>query len=185
MKLHQNHHRILSALQAADNRLGMTDQLAIVGGMARHLAGDPTPPGDVDVLIEKPLCVRYWDFLEILTSEGLRSVRDVLDKPSFTWTPCLPEIAHARALTIDCNATLANEKHGALDICFKADYLDDIPKADQWADILKDLTLTGAAKQAAIQKGRERLKQELRNRECDLQNPVMASAIGLYYRLRK
>jgi hypothetical protein len=185
MTLHSDQVRILEALKAAVNTLGMIDQLAIVGGLARHLAGDPKAPGDIDVVIEKPLCLRYWDFLEILVQKGLRSVRDVLVRPSFNWNPCITEIAHARALTINCDATFAGEKRGALDICFKADHIDCIPNSAEWVDILPDPTLTGPARILAIQEGRERLKKVLRDHECELLPPVMGGQYGLYYRLKK
>src|SRR5256885_9214364 len=73
MNLRENHKRILTALKEAVDTLGMTDQLAIVGGVARHIAGEEKQPGDVDVLIEKPLCEKYWEFFKILTKHGLRS----------------------------------------------------------------------------------------------------------------
>jgi len=47
--------------------------------------------------------------LEILSLHGIRSVFDVIDRPTFPWDYCLPLIAHARALTVDC---CANGKRG-------------------------------------------------------------------------
>jgi hypothetical protein len=61
LSLHPNQLRIMSALQSATRILGMTDHLTIVGGFGRFLAGQTKRVGDVDVLIGKPICERYWD----------------------------------------------------------------------------------------------------------------------------
>ena len=186
--LHQNQRNILAAFRSALRILRMAEHLAIIGSLALYLkplnpGQNARLPGDIDVFIEGPLCERYWEFLEILTLYGIRSVRDVLDRPAFNWNPCHPgTIAHARALTIDCNATTEPDKSGAIDICFRASDLAHIPNTNQWVESL-DMTLMGPARQRAIEDGHRRLLNELQSREKFLSSPVFSSEAGLYYRL--
>jgi hypothetical protein len=166
----------------------MIDQLAIVGSLAEYLNGNNKVPGDIDVLIERALCERYWDFLELLTGNGITSVRDVIDWPPFSWKPCSSEIAHALALTIDCAALTPqvvhspNDKDCSLDICLKADDLDRIPYSQRWVDWL-DPRLDGAERGRAIREGHERLVSQLRAGERVVSTPILCQELGLYYRL--
>jgi hypothetical protein len=180
--LHPSQQKILGAIQDAVRTLKMADHLAIVGGIAKHLAGDAKLPGDIDVLIERPLCERYWEFLEMLVRDGIRSVRNVLNPPTFfRWKPCLQEIAHALALTIDCadDETVRRERHADLDICLAAADLDHIPRSGLW--VVRFDPAVGVAQ--AIRDGHQRLVAQLRQKEKRLAAPVLSQELGLYYRL--
>jgi hypothetical protein len=178
LSLHSNQNRILDALRSALGILRMTNNAAIIGSLARHLAGDPTPPGDIDVLIERPLCERYWAFLEILAQHKIYSVRDVLDRPLFSWRSCIAEIGHARSLAIDCMP----DKHNGLDICFKASDLASIPHSERWVLSLAS-GLIATAKEEAVREGHQEFLNYLRQQERLLSSPVWSNELGLYYRL--
>jgi hypothetical protein len=145
----------------------MTEHLTIVGSLGRFLAGKSQRVGDIDVLIEREFCERYWDFLEILALHGVTSVRDVLDRPRYPWSYCCAQIAHARALTVECSATALDLSHANLDICFKNPDgdLDAIrnPDTTQWVDMLPFnwREWDDATRTAEISKGRVRLIDEL------------------------
>jgi hypothetical protein len=162
------HEKILDGIRDAVERLKMKEQSAIVGGFARHLNGDPKMPGDIDVLIERPLCERYWDFLEVLVRHGLFSLRDVIDRPAFEWNPLLQRKAHARALAVSAPSN-PNDKSGALDVCFSPENLDFIPHSDKWVLSILESDLCGPNREQAIKIGREKLKDELSSRMCELQ----------------
>ena len=129
--LHRDQLRIIGALQSATRLLQMTDHMTIVGGLGRFLAGQTNRVGDVDVLIAKPLCERYWDFLEILSLHGIVSLWDVIDRPPYPWEYCCEKLGHARASTIDCCASGRGLTRSKLDICFTAADMDAIPNSSQ------------------------------------------------------
>jgi hypothetical protein len=133
LSLHPNQVQIVSALQSARRILDLTaDQLTIVGSLGKFLAGAVQRVGDIDVLIDAELCKRYWEFLEILSLNGLSAVYDVLDRPRFPWNHCYPTIAHPRALTVDCRAHALGLKHSNLDIFFKPSDLSNIRHSCRW-----------------------------------------------------
>jgi hypothetical protein len=100
--LHEDQRKILETLRLAADSLKLTEHMAIVGSLARYLPGDPKLPRDVDVLIEEPVCERYWELVEILTKHGINSGWEVFDPPNFpTWSPCHPDrIGHAMHFTV-------------------------------------------------------------------------------------
>jgi hypothetical protein len=124
-----------------------------------------------------------WQFLEILGLHGINSVRDVLVRPPFLWRPCIPDIAHALAVTIDFAACQRQEKNDALDFCLNASDLGCIPFSDQWVLNPLDPNLTGSAKEGAIRQGHQQLVNYLQDQERWLSSPVLSSEFGLYYRL--
>lgn len=185
--LHPNHQRIVSALQAAVRILQMTEHLTIVGSLGRFLAGENQWVGDIDVLINSELCKRYWNFLEILALHGVRSVYDVFDRPQFPWKPCRQQIAHARALTVDCHANVlmsVGMKHANLDVCFKAADLDAIPHSSRWVDLFDPNEMRAKDQEAiagAIRVGHQRLIEDLRKGEIALPPRRFHDELGLYF----
>ena len=91
--LHPNQKRILTALRSATRILRMESHLTVVGSLGRYLSGQVPHVGDIDVAIERPLCERYWEFLEILSLHGIVSVYDVIVRPEYTWSPCRQRFA--------------------------------------------------------------------------------------------
>jgi hypothetical protein len=130
LSLHHDQRMILETLRMAADSLKLTEHMAIVGGLARHLSGDPEPPGDIDVLVEAPVCDRYWELAEILTRHGINSGWEVFDPPNFsTWNPCNPEdIGHAMHFALQ----RGEQVHERLDFCFTVENLDRIPKSGRW-----------------------------------------------------
>jgi len=185
--LHPNQQQILSALQSAMRILRTSDSLTIVGSLGRFLAGQTQRVGDIDVLIDAPLCERYWEFIEILGLHGITSVFDVFDRPKFPWKPCRQQTAHAKALTVDCCANVLMSygmKHANLDICFKASDLDAIPHSSQWVrllnpDELRDWDESTRAK--AISRDHQEFINELKRAEKDPQNRRFHDQLGLWY----
>src|SRR5262249_32432844 len=143
--------------------------------------------GDIDVLIKRPLCERYWEFLEVLGLHEVASVFDVLDRPEFPWKPCRQQIAHAKALTVDCCANLLmpyGMKHVNLDICFKASDLDAIPRSSRWVHLLEPKDLDGlddAAMKVKISEGHQDLINDLKQSEKDLPNRSFQADLKLWF----
>jgi hypothetical protein len=184
--LHSNHLRILNALLSAVRILGLTkDDLLIVGGLGEFLAGKRQFVGDVDVLISADLCKRYWEFLEVLTLHGLKSVFDVFDRPKFPWHPCRGAFAHAKALTLDCCANcIPPMKHVNLDIVFTAADLNHIPKSDKWVRLIELSQLRGkdaAQVNQLIGQDHQQLVQEIKDSEKKLANRDFHAGLGLHY----
>ncbi len=163
----------------------MTDQLTIVGSLARFLAGQTQRVGDIDILIGDPLCERYWDFLEILALHGICSVRDVLDRPRFPWRYCVPEIAHARSLTVDCRAIMFGSKHANLDILFNPAHLDliDHPNANRWVDSLPKnwWQLNDSELGNEITKGHGRFINQIASETPQFSSRPFHSEVEMYY----
>jgi hypothetical protein len=183
--LHPNQQRILAALRSAVRILRMPDHLTIVGSLAAFLAGEKSSAGDIDVLIDAELCKRYWEFTEILSLHGIKSVYDVLARPEFPWHPCCDDIAHATALTVDCREH-EEHKHANLDICISANDLGSIPNSSDWVYMLKpkDLVHCDEATRAnRISEGHRTLIDELRRKHRALEQPRFAADLGLRYAL--
>jgi hypothetical protein len=185
LSLSETHLRILKALHAATRILRMQDHLTIIGGLARFFAGEVRHVGDVDVLIAKPLCQLYWEFLEVLSYHGIVSLFDVLDRPPYPWRFCRPGIvAHARALTADCAASLAGHTHANLDICFCANDLDSIPYSQQWVREAKVEELkqkNAEERKRIIEEGHRAFTEERRNEYKTLPNLGVHPDLGLRY----
>jgi hypothetical protein len=184
LSLSETHLRILRAIHAATRILRMQDHLKIVGGLARFFAGETRRVGDVDVLIAKPLCELYWEFLEVLSYHGIISVYDVIDRPPYPWRFCYPQVAHARALKADCDASLTGHTYAKLDICFKADDLDSIPNSRQWvrtADMERLKQMATAQRDQVITQGHQEFKEERRKEERTLDNSRVHPDLGLWY----
>jgi hypothetical protein len=183
LSLHPNQLQILRALQSAMRILRTREYLTIVGSLGKFLAGATQRVGDVDVRIERPLCERYWEFLEILSLHGVRSVFDVLDRPSFPWTFCCPLIAHARALTVDCAAL--NLSYANLDICFTPSDLAAIqnPDSTRWVDKLDPnwRQWDTAQMDEEVRLGHERLIAELTQKESVVSNRKCHPELELYF----
>jgi hypothetical protein len=191
-RLHPNQIRILKALEDAVAKLGMRNHLAVVDSLARYIAGEPKLPGDIDVYIEKPLCVKYWEFMEILAIHGIVSVFDVFDRPKYEWRYCRSIVGHALSLTIDCNANaicnigLPGFKHANLDIRLAADDLALIPNSARWVGEFDphDTTLASDPNQdREILRRHDQMVNNIRNLPINLQPPVPVPGFGLNYRL--
>ncbi len=181
--LHKDQRKILETLRLAANSLKLTERMAIVGGLAKYLAGDTRMPGDVDVLIEEPVCERYWELVEILTKHGINSGWEVLDPPSFpTWSPCHPEdIGHAMHFTVGPRGG-EYKKHEALDFCFTVADLHKIPRSSQW--IIEEPRVSRASLLANDIEERHRAFVEgVQKNEKRLLEPQFSDAVQLYYRL--
>jgi hypothetical protein len=131
--IHPTSQKILVALKAAATIPDFDKHIIINGSLGKLLDGDTSVKqiGDIDVLIDQIVCQNYWRFVEVLTQHGLRSVFDVIDRPSFAWSPCSNDIGHAKLLVVDC-ASWPSDKHGTLDIVFNADHLSDIKGGKTW-----------------------------------------------------
>ena len=94
----------------------------------------------------------------------------LFERPKFDWNPCRLDVAHAKALTVDCNANVLPNymKHVNLDIVFKADDLDEIANSDTWVNIILRDNLknkTESELKADILTGHRWLVDEIRNDE--------------------
>lgn len=136
--LHPNTMRIVRAIRSATRILKSVEHVVIVGSLAKMLDGNPPVAGvgDVEILLDKPLCENYWQFLEILGLHGLHSMYDVWERPDFDWKPYRIDIGHAKLLSVDCFATYVSNgfKHATLDIVFKADDIVHITGGSTWAE---------------------------------------------------
>jgi hypothetical protein len=162
----------------------MANNLTIVGSLARALAGDPSQVRDIDVLIDTPICERYWEFIEILVQHGIRPVFDLFDRPTFPWHPCCSVFAHARALTVDCAQT-GRVKEANLDIFFKASDLDAIPRSGRWVHWLSpaDLApLDEKAREERIRADHQKfVEEDLSNVGLDPQKRLFCDELGLWF----
>jgi hypothetical protein len=162
----------------------MPDDVTIVGGLGMYLAGKANRVGDVDIAITRSLCARYWDFLEILSLHGVVSLFDVLERPAYPWVYCHPQIAHARALTADGEATLRGLTHGNLDVCFSEADLSEIPRSCQWVRCLQkaDLQAMDAEKRAmTIAADHQAFRQDIKNGEKQPRQQQRHAELGLLY----
>lgn len=184
LTLNEVHLRIIRAIHAAVRILQMNDELTVVGGLARFFTGAARRVGDVDVLIAKPLCERYWAFLEILSYHGIISVYDVIDRPDYPWKFCHPQVAHARALTADCTASMSGLTHAKLDICFAADDLDAIPHSNRWmrgANIEDLKSMDEATRARTILNEYQGFQEERRREERKIVKREKHPELGLWY----
>jgi hypothetical protein len=191
-RLHHNQIRILKALEDAVAQLAMRDQLAIIDSVARYLATEPKLPGDIDIFIDKPLCTRYWDFMEILCKHGVISVYDLFDRPkNYAWRCWRSTIAHALSLTIDCMANVvyplvSGFKHANLDIKVTPDGLAAIPNSGQWVTIYDphDTNLvSNPANATIIADLHDQLVNGLKQNQVHYQKPLPVPGFDLDYRL--
>jgi hypothetical protein len=183
LALSEVHLTMVRALQAAVRILDAWDHLTIIGGLGRFFGGTSRRVGDVDVLIAKPLCEKYWRFMEILSYRGIISLFDVIDRPDYPWRYCHPHplVAHARALTLEA---LAGQEHAKLDISFAADDLDAIPHADKWvskADIEDLKKKDDQARAAWIAPEHQKFKAERKSEEKTLNNVYIHPDLKLRY----
>jgi hypothetical protein len=183
--LQEDQRKILETLRLAADSLKLTEHLAIVGSLARYLAGDPKLPRDVDVLIEKPVCERYWELVEILTKHGINSGWEVFDPPSFpTWSPCHPEhIAHAMHFAIGSSGNYQERDAGKLDFCFTVENLAKIPMSSRWIRWEIAKVSSGSLPVENIEAGHRDFIDVVRERERKLLAPRFSDAVQLYYRL--
>jgi len=175
--------------------LRVTDHLTIVGSLAEFLNGEKRSVGDVDVLIDGDVCKRYWEFLEILTLHGIKSVYDVFEPPNFAWYPCCQDIAHALSLTLDCctNRLMSirdpvSMKHANLDICIKADDLGGIPDSSKWVCLLERkhlLDWNESTKDKEISEDHQKLIHKLAEKEETLEEPCFQAELGLRYAVKR
>lgn len=188
--LHPNHLKILRALQSAARILDAKEHLWIVGSMADCMSGVSKRPGDIDALIDKTLCERYWEFVEILDLHGIKSVYDVIDRPSFPWTSCREVLAHAKAFTVDCCANAVMDcgmHHANLDILFDEHDLKRIPNSSNWVKAIDRKSYykaTPSEQAAAVNFSHQELVREIHDSKKELTPPTLHAELQLYYRLK-
>ncbi len=185
LSLHEDQWKILETVRLALDKLNLTEHAAIVGSLAKYLAGDSKPPNDIDMLIEEPICVRYWELIEILTQHGINSGWEVYDPPRIpTWSPCHPHsIQHAMHYAVGCSSNYHDHKTGHLDFCFTAANLTKIPNSTRWVRNPVSSQLTGTALMRAIEDGHLDLIDVVRERERKLLPAVFSEEVQLYYKL--
>jgi hypothetical protein len=185
LSLHDDQWKILNAVRSALSKLNLTEHIAIVGSLAKYLDGSGKPPGDIDMLIEEPICVRYWELIEILTENGINSGWEVYDPPGFpTWSPCHPDsIQHAMHYAVGCSSSYHDHKAGHLDFCFTTADLAKIPNSSKWVRRPVSSQLTGTALVKAIEEGHRDLVNVVKERERKLLPAVFSEEVQFYYRL--
>ena len=97
------HEKILTAIAKSLDALNMTEHLMIVGSLSDHVMGHREIEliGDVDVLLDTELCLKYWEFGEQLNEHGLISGFDVPDRPDTDWEFCCPTKASGRTFVVE------------------------------------------------------------------------------------
>ena len=129
--------KILTILcKTSDNFEPLLDQIHFVGSLSKRLdaGGQFGQNWDVDILINgRDMAGQFWDFMESLLEQGLKSVHNVSEHPKTVkhWNPCRPNcILHPTLLTLDCSQIGC--KNQQLDIFIDNSVLHDIPYSEKW-----------------------------------------------------
>ncbi|WP_243681736.1 hypothetical protein [Vulcanisaeta souniana] len=127
---------IIDCIKRVSSQLGVLNDVIIIGGVAKCLAGLKCcgDVGDVDIFIKGSAVNKFWEFIRGLfecepdETNGFRfqPVYDlhpqIINSLGIPWNPCQREYyAHPLALTINCRRHLEGYKRVNLDIVVTRD----------------------------------------------------------------